>query len=42
MSDLALTQSMEGRDTGLPQDITDLFPDRLADSEMGEIPEGWG
>ena len=32
---------MEGRDTGLPQDIADLFPDRLADSEMGEIPEGW-
>ena len=32
---------MAGRDTGLPQDIADLFPDRLADSEMGEIPEGW-
>ena len=32
---------MEGRDTGLPQDIADLFPDRLVDSEMGEIPEGW-
>jgi len=32
---------MEGRDTGLPQDIADLFPDRLMDSEMGEIPEGW-
>ena len=31
----------EGRDTGLPQDIADLFPDRLVDSEMGEIPEGW-
>ena len=32
---------VEGRDTGLPQDIADLFPDRLVDSEMGEIPEGW-
>ena len=32
---------MEGWDTGLPQDIADLFPDRLVDSEMGEIPEGW-
>ena len=32
---------MEGRDTGLPQDIAELFPDRLVDSEMGEIPEGW-
>ena len=32
---------MEGRDTGLPQDIADLFPDRLVDSEMGEIPMGW-
>ena len=32
---------MEGRDTGLPKDIADLFPDRLVDSEHGEIPEGW-
>ncbi len=32
---------MTGRDTGLPQDIADLFPDRLVDSELGEIPEGW-
>ena len=32
---------MEGRDTGLPQDIANLFPDRLVDSEMGEVPEGW-
>ena len=31
----------EGRDTGLPKEIADLFPDRLVDSEMGEIPEGW-
>ena len=32
---------MEGRDTGLPKDIADLFPDRLVDSELGEIPAGW-
>jgi type I restriction enzyme S subunit len=32
---------MEGRDTGLPDHIADLFPDRLVTSEMGEIPEGW-
>ena len=32
---------MEGRDTGLPQEIADLFPDRLVDSELGEIPKGW-
>ena len=32
---------MEGRDTGLPNDITHLFPDRMVDSELGEIPEGW-
>jgi type I restriction enzyme, S subunit len=32
---------MEGRDSGLPDAIADLFPDRLVDSELGEIPEGW-
>ena len=32
---------MAGRDTGLPQPISDLFPDRLVDSERGEIPQGW-
>ena len=32
---------MEGRDTGLPKEIADLFPDRLVDSELGEIPGGW-
>jgi type I restriction enzyme S subunit len=31
----------EGRDTGLPKQIADLFPARLIDSELGEIPEGW-
>ena len=32
---------MEGRDTGLPRHIADLFPDRMVDSELREIPEGW-
>ena len=32
---------MEGRYTGLPKHIADLFPERLVDSELGEIPEGW-
>ena len=32
---------MEGRDTGLPPDVAALFPNRLVDSELGEIPEGW-
>ncbi len=32
---------MEGRDTGLPRHLADLFPDRLVESELGEIPEGW-
>ena len=32
---------MEGRDPGLPKPIADLFPARLVDSELGEIPEGW-
>lgn len=31
----------EGRDTGLPTHIAELFPARLVDSELGEIPEGW-
>ena len=26
----------------LTPEILDLFPDRLVDSELGEIPEGWG
>ena len=32
---------MEGRDTGLPPDLAALFPDRIVDSELGLIPEGW-
>jgi type I restriction enzyme S subunit len=31
----------EGRDPGLPKTLADLFPARLVDSELGEIPEGW-
>jgi type I restriction enzyme S subunit len=31
----------EGCDPGLPAPIADLFPNRFADSELGEIPEGW-
>jgi type I restriction enzyme, S subunit len=31
----------EGRDPGLPKPLADLFPDRLVDSELGEIPKGW-
>lgn len=31
----------EGRDSGLPKPLADLFPDCLVDSELGAIPEGW-
>jgi len=31
----------EGRDTGLPKHIADLFPDSFVESELGEIPAGW-
>ncbi len=31
----------EGRDPGLREHIANLFPSRLVDSELGEIPEGW-
>jgi type I restriction enzyme S subunit len=31
----------EGRDPGLPKPLADLFPGRLIDSELGQIPEGW-
>ena len=31
----------EGRPTGLPPEISDLFPDELVGSEIGEIPKGW-
>ena len=32
---------LEGREPYLPRELWDLFPDRLVDSELGEIPEGW-
>ena len=32
---------MAGRDPRLPQHLADLFPNRLVDSELGSIPEGW-
>jgi len=31
----------EGRPTGLPAEISDLFPDSFEDSVLGEIPRGW-
>lgn len=31
----------EGRDSGLPKPLADLFPSRFMHSEQGEIPEGW-
>jgi type I restriction enzyme S subunit len=33
---------MAGQPTGLPPHIDALFPDALVDSELGEVPEGWG
>ena len=30
-----------GRDSGLPREIAALFPERLVESEVGKIPEGW-
>ena len=32
---------MDGRDSGLPKGLSDLFPDRLVESESGDVPEGW-
>jgi type I restriction enzyme S subunit len=31
----------EGRPTGLPAEISRLFPNSFEDSELGEIPSGW-
>lgn len=31
----------EGRDTGLPKALADLFPNSFEDSELGKIPKGW-
>jgi len=33
--------NVEGRPTGLPDDIAALFPESFEDSELGEIPKGW-
>ena len=32
---------LEGREPYLPPELWSLFPNRLVDSELGEIPEGW-
>ena len=32
---------MDGRGTGLPKHLADLFPDRLVESALGAIPAGW-
>jgi type I restriction enzyme, S subunit len=32
---------VEGRNSGLPKQINDLFPARLVGAEIGETPEGW-
>jgi type I restriction enzyme S subunit len=34
-------QAQRPAPTQWPQHILDLFPDRLVDSELGEIPKGW-
>ena len=34
-------EKSEGRSTGLPDEISDLFPDSFEDSEFGQIPKGW-
>lgn len=31
----------EGRPTGLPDEISELFPDSFEESELGEMPSGW-
>ena len=32
---------LEGREPYLPPELWSLFPNRLVDSELGEVPEGW-
>ncbi len=32
---------VEGRELCLPNALSDLFPDRFVDSDLGEIPNGW-
>ena len=31
----------EGRPTGLPDEVSELFPDSFEESELGKIPSGW-
>ncbi|QNI63669.1 restriction endonuclease subunit S [Synechococcus sp. A15-44] len=31
----------EGQPTGLPDEVSELFPDSLEEAELGEIPSGW-
>jgi len=31
----------EGRDSGLPKQVADLFPSLFDESELGEVPKGW-
>lgn len=31
----------EGRDSGLPNELADVFPERFVDSQDGNIPRGW-
>jgi type I restriction enzyme S subunit len=31
----------EGRDTGLPKHLADIFPDSFEDTGLGKIPKGW-
>ena len=33
---------LEGREPYLPPELWDLFPGRLVESELGEVPEEWG
>lgn len=32
---------VEGRKTGIPKYINDLFPDSFVESELGKVPKGW-
>ena len=33
--------NLGARETGLPSELTKLFPDRLVRSQAGEVPKGW-
>jgi type I restriction enzyme S subunit len=35
-------RKVQCRDLGLPKSVADLFPDAFEESEVGEIPKGWG